>query len=79
MGRTVYVCRVCHRVGARTLTCHVGKSAKCNAGAPGDERAKPLYDAQGNLVTRAPKWWVDACFKEKRQQGTKETSRQGAK
>lgn len=64
-SREVYVCRVCHLVGWRPLTCHPGQSVQCNAGAPGDERSKPLFDAEGRLVTRAPKWWVDACFQYK--------------
>jgi len=52
-------------VGQRALTCHPGKSAKCDAGVPGDARSMPLFDAHGHLVTRAPKWWVEACFKSK--------------
>lgn len=62
-GRTIYICRTCHRVGARALTCHPRASVKCDAGAPGDERSMPLFDAHGHLATRAPKWWVEACFK----------------
>ena len=64
-GRAIYVCRVCHRVAQEPLDCHPGQSVDCDAGAPGDERSKPLFDANGRLVTRAPKWWVDACFREK--------------
>ncbi len=64
-SRTIYVCRVCHLVGKRPLTCHPGKSVQCDAGEPGDERSKPLFDGEGHLVTRAPKWWVDACFQGK--------------
>ena len=65
-NRQVYICRVCHLVGRRELTCHPGKSVQCDAGEPGDERSKPLFDVKGNLVTRAPKWWVDTCFQEKK-------------
>jgi hypothetical protein len=64
--RTIYICRVCHQVGAHPLHCHRGKSHKCAIGQPGDERSMPLFDAQGQLVTRAPKWWVEACFKSKK-------------
>ncbi|MBI4785816.1 MAG: hypothetical protein HY782_02060 [Chloroflexi bacterium] len=64
-NRTVYICRVCHLVGERPLTCHPGKSVECDAGVAGDESSRPLFDEHGHLVTRAPKWWVDACFKEK--------------
>jgi len=52
-GRMVYVCCVCHRVGLRPLRCHPGKSNKCDAGMPGDERSMPLVDEHGHLVTRA--------------------------
>ncbi len=64
LRRTVYICRVCHRVGQQPLDCHRDKSVRCDAGEPGDERSRPLFDKHGNLVTRAPKWWVDACFHE---------------
>ncbi len=64
-SRKVYVCRVCHLVGRQPLSCHPGQSVQCDAGVPGDERSKPLFDAQGHLATRAPKWWVDACFQNK--------------
>ncbi len=64
-GRVVYICRICHLVGLKPLSCHPGKSVECNAGVPGDERSKPLFDEHGHLTTRAPKWWVDTCFHEK--------------
>jgi hypothetical protein len=59
------VCRVCHRVEQRVLTCHPGASVECDIGEPGDARSMPLFDSGGNLVTRAPKWWVEACLKKK--------------
>ncbi len=65
-GRTIYVCRECHRVDQRPLTCHPDALVQCDAGAPGDERSQPLFDARGNLVTRAPKWWVEACIASKK-------------
>jgi hypothetical protein len=64
-SRRVFICRVCHLVGREPLACHPGQSVECDAGVPGDDRSKPLFDAQGHLVTRAPKWWVDACFQNK--------------
>jgi hypothetical protein len=68
-GRSVYICRVCHLVGLKPLNCHPGNSVVCDAGEPGDERSKPLFDRQGRLVTRAPKWWVDECFQGKGGEG----------
>ncbi len=64
--RLVYICRVCHRVGQRPPECHPGNAVECDAGTPGDERSKPLFDERGRLVTRAPKWWVEACFQSKK-------------
>ncbi len=66
---TVYICRTCHRVDQRPMTCHPGQSIKCDTGAFGDERSRPLFDEQGRLVTRAPKWWVDACADDLKQAG----------
>ncbi len=63
--RFVYICWVCHRVGQNPLNCHPGRSVEWDAGKPGDERSKPLFDKHGHLVTRAPKWWVEACFQGK--------------
>ncbi len=60
--RAIYVCRICHRVDQRPMTCHPGQSVKCDAGTFGDERSRPLFDKNGRLVTRAPKWWVEACM-----------------
>ncbi len=63
--RVVYICRTCHRVGQRVMTCHPGKSVKCDTGNPGDERSMPLFDTHGHIMTRAPKWWVDSCIDQK--------------
>ncbi|MCL4489325.1 MAG: hypothetical protein M1570_14535 [Chloroflexi bacterium] len=63
-SRKIYICRVCHSVDQRPTTCHPGKSVQCDIGDFGDERSRPLFDKKGNLVTRAPKWWVDACMDE---------------
>ncbi len=64
-GRIVYVCMECHRVGEEPTQCHPGQSQSCDIGEPGTERTLPLFDARGNLLTRAPRWWVEACFKSK--------------
>ena len=32
---------------------------ECKPGAPDDPCRKPLMDADGDLLTRAPEWWVD--------------------
>jgi hypothetical protein len=63
-NRKIYICRICHRVDQRPMTCHPGQSVTCDAGSFGDERSRPLFDKNGRLVTRAPKWWVDACMEQ---------------
>lgn len=60
-ARAVYICPVCHCVSARAGIHHRRRTTKCDAGIPGDERSKPLYDESGNLISRAPLWWIDAC------------------
>ncbi len=59
--RTVYICPECHWVSLRAVRHHNRKMVKCDAGVPGDPRSKPLFDAAGNLKSRAPRWWIEAC------------------
>jgi hypothetical protein len=33
---------------------------ECDAGEPGGERSKPVHDRYGNLVSRAPRWYLEA-------------------
>ncbi len=63
--RVIHICMTCHRVGEEPTSCHAGQSRPCDVGDPGNQRRLPLFDARGNLLTRAPKWWVEACFKAK--------------
>ena len=32
---------------------------ECRPGDPDDPCRKPLMDADGDLITHAPQWWVD--------------------
>jgi len=32
----------------------------CKPGEPGSERRKPLVDRSGNLLSRAPRWFLEA-------------------
>ncbi len=68
-ARTVNKCRICHRVDLEPLNCHPGASTECDAGVPGMSGASRCFDRKGQLVTRAPKWWIDACFNEKKPRG----------
>ncbi|HLE14031.1 MAG TPA: hypothetical protein VI776_04720 [Anaerolineales bacterium] len=33
---------------------------ECVPGEPGDDRRKPVSDRFGNLVSRAPRWYLEA-------------------
>lgn len=61
LNRAVYICPVCHRVFGRSSIHHQRRTIRCDAGKPGDETSKPLYDEHGNLISRAPRWWIEAC------------------
>ncbi|NOZ05971.1 MAG: hypothetical protein GXP41_06415 [Chloroflexi bacterium] len=58
--QVVYVCAHCLKVSAVQEICHDEDMLKCECGAPGDERSRPIT-VQGRLVTHAPRWWVEAC------------------
>lgn len=61
-GRIVYVCRQCLRVAGEPDECHDRPMIECDAGAPGDERSRPVTTPDGELVTHAPRWWVEMCL-----------------
>ncbi len=62
--RIVYVCPVCLLVSDHQERHHDRLMCECDAGAPGDERSKPLIGPSGELVTHAPRWWVEKCFEQ---------------
>jgi hypothetical protein len=61
-GRIVYVCSECFRVAGGQEICHGRPMLECDAGLPGDERSKPVMTPEGELVTHAPRWWVEMCL-----------------
>ena len=62
----IYVCPICFRVSDHEEECHEHKMVLCETGFPGDERRKPVIDQFGNLVSRAPRWYLDALNKERK-------------
>jgi hypothetical protein len=46
--------------------CHEHLMVLCETGHPGDERRKPVSDRFGNLVSRAPRWYLEAISKERK-------------
>jgi hypothetical protein len=63
--QVIYVCPICFRVCESEEECHQHKMILCETGHPGDERRKPLTDTQGNLVSRAPFWYLEALNRER--------------
>lgn len=57
--RIIYICQDCFTIAEEPRKCCDHDMARIDAGAPGDERSKPLMDEHGNLKTRAPVWWVE--------------------
>ena len=57
----LYICPVCFRICDTEMECHRHKTLECHPGNPGDERRKPLHDRFGNLVSRAPRWFLEAA------------------
>ena len=62
----LYICPICFRVCETEDECHEHLMVECETGHPGDERRKPVTDQFGNLVSRAPKWYLEAVSKEKK-------------
>jgi hypothetical protein len=60
--RIVYVCPTCLLVSDRQDWHHDQLMRQCDAGVPGDEQSKPIMTPAGDLVTHAPRWWVEKCL-----------------
>jgi hypothetical protein len=53
-----YMCGVCFRTSRQAETCHNRPMFHCDTGCWGDACRKPLIAASGQLLTRAPRWWL---------------------
>lgn len=61
MGKdNFFICPICFQVCETEKECHRHQMVKCEAGRPGDERRKPIRDQHGHLVSRAPRWYLEA-------------------
>ena len=58
--KILYICPVCFRTCESEIECHTHKMIECNLGELGDERRKPVTDNFGNMVSRAPRWYLEA-------------------
>ena len=59
-----YLCPICFRVCESEAECHDHVMILCDTGQIGDERRKPIEDRDGKLVSRAPRWYLEAVRKE---------------
>ncbi len=55
-----YLCPVCFEACENRIKCHGRWMIECDAGAPGDERRKPVLDGQGRVKAREPHWFLEA-------------------
>ena len=58
--KILYICPVCFQTCESETECHAHKMIECNLGHFGDERRKPVIDNFGNMVSRAPRWYLEA-------------------
>jgi hypothetical protein len=56
----VYLCPHCLTPAGEAGACHVcgHERLTCRPGSPDDPCRKPLMDAQGQLKSQAPRWWL---------------------
>ncbi len=66
--RIIYVCPNCFSLSEEPKECCHEMMVQCDAGVPGDEQSRPLMAADGELVTRAPRWWVEWCMQTRQSQ-----------
>jgi hypothetical protein len=56
--RRFYICPTCFDVSEQMIECHGHLMVSCNTENPED--CKPLMDRNGELKTRAPRWFINA-------------------
>lgn len=56
----IYVCKRCTTSAGEGGTCVYcgGQRVACHPGDDGDPARRPLIDEHGNVLTRAPIWWL---------------------
>jgi len=59
-SNAIYICPVCFDTSEIKQVCHQHMMLRCDPGEVGTDARKPLVDAQGNLATRAPRWFLEA-------------------
>jgi hypothetical protein len=62
----IYVCKRCTTSAGEPGQCEYcgGEKVACKPGNDGDPIRRPLLDSEGNIVTRAPIWWLHETIPE---------------
>jgi hypothetical protein len=55
-----YICPICFRVCENDIECHAHQLLECRVGGYEDDRRKPVKNRFGKLVSRAPRWYLEA-------------------
>jgi hypothetical protein len=54
-----YICSVCFEISDACREHHGSLMVCCDVEDMDDERRKPVVDAAGHLVSRAPRWYLE--------------------
>ncbi len=68
-SRTIYMCRQCLRASDVPGECHGEPMVECCCGYPGDFGTRPVTEADGRIVTHAPRWWAEQTWATARRHG----------
>lgn len=55
-----YICPVCFQTCDTEIECHRHQMVECVPGKAGTYRRQPVHDSSGRLVSRAPRWYMEA-------------------
>lgn len=55
-----FICPICFEVCDSCRDCHGHTMICCDAIEAGDERRKPVFGVGGRLISRAPRWFLEA-------------------
>ena len=64
----IYICPVCFTVNETIEICHGHRMVRCEPGAAGDVQRRPPMNERGQLLGRAPRWFLEAVSRA-RQEG----------
>jgi hypothetical protein len=57
---TFYLCPTCFEASECECMDHLHRMIRCDPGAPGDERRKPVMNGKGTVKSHAPRWFLEA-------------------